>query len=69
MTRDRWAKRVGKLLEREYAVTPDDVGLDQEVLDRHYDERSDPADFVRWFAAKFDLISKSELAFGGRRLS
>ena len=61
MTRDRWAKRVGQLLAREYAITPDDAGLDQAVLDRHYDERSDPADFVRWFAAKFDLISKSEL--------
>lgn len=69
MTRDGWAKRVGQLLEREYAVTLDDAGLDQEVLDRHYDERSNPADFVRWFAAKFDLVSKSELVFGGRRLS
>ena len=69
MTRDRWAKKVGQLLERNYAVTAEDAGLDQEVLDRHYDERSDPADFVQWFATKFDLITKSELGLGGRRVS
>lgn len=66
MSIDAWKKLVGELLLREYAITLNDAGLDDDELERHYNSQRDPADFVRWFATKYDLTSRSELTFTGR---
>ena len=63
MSIDAWKKLVGELLRREYAITLDDAGLDDDELKRQYNPQQDPADFVRWFATKYDLTSRVRTDF------
>ena len=52
-------------MKREYAITLDDAGADARDVERYWRGEPGPADFVRWFAEKYDLASVAD--FGLRR--
>ena len=57
MTFSDWHRRTDALMLEGFALTTIDAGLDETELNRHYFSNADPAEFVRWFGEKYDLIS------------
>jgi|GEM_PF-5471810 len=50
-----WREEVNRLLLRDYFVDLGMAGIDDEYLRVHYDINQMPADFIEWFATKYDL--------------
>lgn len=50
-----WREEINRLLLREYFIDLDMAGIDDEYLLVHYGMNQVPADFVEWFAIKYDL--------------
>jgi esterase/lipase superfamily enzyme len=50
-----WRAAVDQRLNEIYCVTLEDIGLDEEYLDRLWRSNETPADFVAWFGNKHDL--------------
>ncbi len=65
---DNWLANVSRLLERNYAITIADAGIDRDDLGRYFQGQPKADAFVEWFAEKYDLErvpdSKSALATG-----
>jgi hypothetical protein len=55
-----WQSRTDALMQEGFALTTIEAGLDETELNRHYLSSPDPAEFVRWFGEKYDLISVSD---------
>jgi len=50
-----WREEVNRLLLRDYYVDLCMAGIDDDYLRVHYDMNQMPADFIGWFANKYDL--------------
>ena len=50
-----WREEVNRLLLRDYYIDLCMAGIEDEYLLVHYDMNQVPADFVEWFAIKYDL--------------
>jgi hypothetical protein len=56
MDRARWIKAVSRCMKRDWCIDTADAGLEERDLDSHWRSGDDPAEFVAWFAEKYDLI-------------
>lgn len=56
----RWTTSVDCLLQLDYAVTIADVGTSESTLRKTWETGESPADYVQWFARKYDLISRDQ---------
>jgi hypothetical protein len=65
MTQDQWIDVVSERLQRSYAITLNDAGLDESDIARFYASEPDPQFFVDWFVRKFDLTSLTEIGVSG----
>ena len=50
-----WREEVNRLLMHKYFIDLDMAGIADEYLLDHYEMNQMPADFVEWFAVKYDL--------------
>jgi hypothetical protein len=50
-----WREEINRLLLRDYFINLGMAGIEDEYLREHYKMNQMPADFVEWFAAKYDL--------------
>ena len=56
----QWTNSVDLILQSDYAVTIEDVGVSEAALRDVWKADETPAEYVRWFARKYDLISRDE---------
>lgn len=56
MDRARWSQAVDRLMKRDWCIGIEDAGIGDDQLERHWRDGEAPADFVAWFAEKYDLI-------------
>lgn len=56
MSEHSWIAEVDRKLRREWSISAVDAGLSREDLKRHWIRGLSSADFVQWFAQKYDLI-------------
>lgn len=56
-----WCDAVNRLLLDRYAVSIEDVGVDDEWLEPHWGYKELPLEFVLWFGVKYDLDPKIAL--------
>lgn len=56
MNKTRWIATVSDLLTKHWCITPADAGLSEAELVKAWRAGEKPADFVAWFAEKYDLI-------------
>ena len=54
----RWTTSVDRNLQSGYAVTIKDVGISECALRDAWKAGDAPVDYVRWFAQKYELISR-----------
>jgi len=52
----QWTAAVDQLMRRDWRISIDDAGIDEQQLADHWGQRETPAAFVEWFAEKYDLI-------------
>lgn len=57
-----WIEKVDRALLSGWALDAADAGLSEEDLLRYWRLGETPDEFVRWFAAKYDLTSKDDFA-------
>ena len=50
-----WREEVNRLLLRDYYVDLGMAGIEDEFLQVHFNMKQEPADFIEWFAIKYDL--------------
>ena len=50
-----WVSDVDRLMKRDWYIDTDDAGLDDEQVLRYWKLGDTPAEFVAWFADKYDL--------------
>jgi hypothetical protein len=50
-----WRKALDQILERTYAITIEDAGLEDQQLVSYWNGKESPEEFARWFGAKYDL--------------
>jgi hypothetical protein len=60
-----WRTTTDAVMSRIYGINTDDAGLDDEWLRSHWNAGETPDEFVRWFAQKYDLISKRSMGIDG----
>ncbi|CAN5338797.1 hypothetical protein BH09PSE1_BH09PSE1_24400 [soil metagenome] len=51
-----WIAAVDRLMKRDWCVDTADAGLSDDDLARYWQNGDEPAEFVAWFAEKYDLI-------------
>jgi hypothetical protein len=51
-----WVRAVDRLMKRDWCIDVSDAGLDDDQLARYWRDGGTPAEFVGWFAEKYDLI-------------
>ncbi len=51
----KWLVEVDRLMKRDWFIDSDDAGLDDEQVLRYWRYGDTPAEFVAWFAEKYDL--------------
>ncbi len=51
-----WVKEVDQIMARDWCLDLSDAGADSEQVLRYWKFEQTPADFVEWFAEKYDLI-------------
>lgn len=56
LSRQSWIVAVDRLLKRDWCISVNDAGLDDEDLTRHWRDGDAPEAFVAWFAEKYDLV-------------
>lgn len=56
MEKSRWLQTVNRLMKRGWCIDIADAGLSEDDLTRYWQNGDDPAEFVAWFADKYDLI-------------
>lgn len=54
----QWANSVDRILQPEYAITIEDIGISESTLGKIWKSGETPAEYVRWFGQKYDLISR-----------
>jgi hypothetical protein len=56
-----WRSAVDQHLHQVYCITIEDAGLSEDYLNKHWQSRETPSDFVKWYGNKYDLDSKLSL--------
>lgn len=56
-----WRREADYALRRGWAIGLEDVGISDEELLKHFQDGAPAAEFVEWFARKYDLIDFSEV--------
>ncbi len=56
-----WAAQVDRLMQRDWRLSIADAGLSDDDLIRYWRDGEEPAEFVAWFAEKYDLIRYEQL--------
>lgn len=51
-----WAAHVDRLMQRDWCLSIADAGLSDDDLVRYWRDGDEPAEFVAWFAEKYDLV-------------
>ena len=51
-----WINAVDRLMKRHWCIDTADAGLSDDDLSRYWENGDTPAEFVAWFAEKYDLI-------------
>jgi hypothetical protein len=51
-----WAAQVDHLMRQDWCIGINDAGLSDDELLRYWRSGEEPAEFVAWFAEKYDLI-------------
>lgn len=51
----KWVAEVDRLMKRDWYIDTDDAGLDDEQVVSYWEVGDTPAEFVTWFAEKYDL--------------
>lgn len=51
----KWLAEVDRLMKCDWFIDTDDAGLDDEQVVRYWNYGDTPAEFVTWFAEKYDL--------------
>lgn len=59
-----WIAEVDRVLRRDWRISAVDAGLSKEDLKGYWVAGSSPADFVDWFAVKYDLIDFERAPYG-----
>lgn len=54
--RQIWVMEVDRLMRRDWCIGVVDAGLDATELTKFWGYGESPAEFVAWFAEKYDLI-------------
>lgn len=57
----KWKNETNASFKKYYAVTLDDLGLDEEYLLKHHNDNETSQEFVDWFASKYNLTSLAEV--------
>lgn len=60
MNFNRWRDEVDKLLISQFAISIDDAGIDNPELAKAHSQYLSPEEYVRWFADKYDLVSRRD---------
>ena len=60
----KWSRAVNAIMRQGFAVSLDDLGFDETDMARFFHSEPDPAQFVRWYAAKYDLDHISACGLG-----
>lgn len=55
---EAWRTLVNNLFTADYCASISDLGIDEDRLKSHYQEKESPESFVEWFAEKYDLTHK-----------
>lgn len=56
MHKSSWIAAVDQIMRRDWCIDTRDAGLDDDELKRYWRNGDEPAEFVAWFAEKYDLI-------------
>ncbi len=56
MTRAEWLQKVAEILQRDWCLSPEAAGWDDEQIDRYYSWGESPEEFVKWYADKYELL-------------
>lgn len=54
--KEAWIATANRLMKRDWSIDTADAGLSDDDLTRYWENGDDPAEFVAWFAEKYDLI-------------
>ncbi len=60
MNFDEWQRDVDARMQKDFAITLGDAGIDRADLSRYFHQKVEFAEFVRWFAEKYDLTSVAD---------
>jgi hypothetical protein len=52
---NRWLAEVYKIMKGEYFLDSEGAGWDQEQIERYFVFGDTPAEFIAWYAEKYDL--------------
>lgn len=52
-----WAAQVDRLMQRDWCIGITDAGLSDDDILRYWRGGDEPAEFVAWFAEKYNLIN------------
>jgi hypothetical protein len=50
-----WRRAVDQQLEKIFAITIEDAGVDDDFLRAHWEGKESPFEFVLWYGNKYDL--------------
>ena len=56
-----WKAITDSVMKKNYGIDTNDAGVEDERLRDHWSTGQTPAEFVEWFALKYDLLSKREM--------
>ena len=52
---EKWLGEVNEIMSADYFIDSEDAGWDKEEIEKYYSFGNNPAEFVAWFAEKYDL--------------
>ena len=61
---EAWVRNVDQLMRRDWCIDTADAGLSHDELKRVWRDGEVPAEFVKWFAEKHDLIRYERSPYG-----
>jgi hypothetical protein len=59
-----WSDCVNAIMKKDYAITLEDAGLSEDDIRDQFRWEPEPAEFVRWYATKYDLDHVSAWGLG-----
>ncbi len=62
-----WREAVDRHLHRNYCITIEDAGMDEDYIVRHWQSNETPSEFIEWVGNKYDLTSACEVGLRNTR--